>query len=92
MKSKKISHILIDGIKEAYGKEGGDFYHDTLQVSHSKFIGIFVVGFLTLNAIFGALYFFIPGTISLIVFPSVFKPWVQLVTVLFIQRVSLLTY
>ncbi len=64
MKSKKISHILIDGIKEAYGKEGGDFYHDTLQVSHSKFIGIFVVGFLTLNAIFGALYFFIPGTIS----------------------------
>lgn len=64
MKSKKISHILIDGIKEAYGKEGGDFYHDTLQVSQSKFIGIFVVGFLTLNALFGALYFFIPGTIS----------------------------
>ena len=64
MKSKKISHILIDGIKEAYTKEGGDFYHNTLQVSHSKFIGIFVVCFLTLNAIFGSLYYFIPGTIA----------------------------
>jgi inward rectifier potassium channel len=65
MSSKKISQILINGIKEAYGNEGGgDFYHDTLRVSHSKFIGIFVVSFLSLNAIFGSLYYFIPGTIT----------------------------
>jgi inward rectifier potassium channel len=57
MKSnKKISHILIAGIKEAYRNEGSDFYHETLKVSHSKFIGIFVIIFLSLNAIFGSLY------------------------------------
>lgn len=60
---KKISHILITGIQEAYGKEGSDFYHETLKVSHGKFISIFVIIFLTLNALFGALYFFIPGSI-----------------------------
>lgn len=37
MKSnKKISQIIIIGIKEAYTKEGGDFYHETLKVSHGK--------------------------------------------------------
>jgi hypothetical protein len=84
MKSKKISTILIDGIKEAYSKEGGDFYHNTLQISHSKFISIFVICFLTLNAIFGSLYYFIPGTIAgpgeasfIDCFLSVFKPWGQ---------------
>ena len=65
MKSnKKISQIIIAGIKEAYSKEGGDFYHETLKASHSKFIGIFVTIFLSLNAFFGSLYYFIPGMIS----------------------------
>jgi inward rectifier potassium channel len=66
MKSnKKISEILIAGIKEAYSKEeSSDFYHQTLKVSHSKFIGIFVTLFLSLNAFFGCLYYFIPGTIA----------------------------
>jgi inward rectifier potassium channel len=65
MKSnKKISHILIAGIKEAYRNEGSDFYHETLKVSHSKFIGIFVIIFLSLNAIFGSLYYFIPDMIA----------------------------
>ena len=65
MKSnKKISQIIIAGIKEAYTKDGGDFYHETLKVSHGKFIGIFVTIFLSLNAFFGSLYYFIPGMIS----------------------------
>jgi len=65
MKSnKKISQIIISGIKEAYTKDGGDFYHETLKVSHGKFIGIFITIFLSLNAFFGSLYYFIPGMIS----------------------------
>jgi inward rectifier potassium channel len=61
---KRISRILGTGIKEATHHQGTDFYHETLKVSHQRFIGIFVTVFLSLNAFFGAIYYLVPGTIT----------------------------
>jgi inward rectifier potassium channel len=61
---KRMSQILGTGIKEAFSNQGNDFYHETLKVSHQRFVGIFVTVFLSLNAFFGAIYYLVPGTIT----------------------------
>ena len=62
--NKRIADVLHTGIKEVFHQNNGDFYHETLKVSHQRFLGIYVSVFLSLNAFFGLLYFIFPGTIT----------------------------
>jgi inward rectifier potassium channel len=63
-RKKRISQILQTGIKEVFQKNGGDFYHETLKVSHPMFLGIFITVFLSLNTFFGLIYYIVPNTIT----------------------------
>jgi inward rectifier potassium channel len=64
LQKNKFSQVLRTNFKEKYRSEGFDFYHATLKISLTKFIGTFVLIFLSLNAIFGFLYYLQPNSIA----------------------------